>query len=105
MQFPVFVLTDGLTDGSTITGDAVASAANAAATSPQPLGAVNVITCGDACVVGVAAAGTSFGSSPDHTAPTEQTVMLSKGLTSTAHGVTFGHTFRLGSAAPCDGDA
>jgi hypothetical protein len=99
VQFPVFVLTDGLTDGSTITGDATASAANATDTSPQPLGAVDVTNCGDACVQGVAAAGTSFGSSSDNTAPTEQTVELSSGLTSTPHGVTFGHTFSLGSAS------
>ena len=63
--------------------------------SRQALSPVNVISCGDPCVKGVAAAGTAFGSDPTHTDPTEQTVVLSKGLTSTAHGVPYGQPFRL----------
>jgi hypothetical protein len=93
VQFPVFVRTDGITNGSTITGTAVAAAANANATAPSSLGAVSVAACGDICTQGVAAAGTTFDSGSDQT--TQQDVTLSSGLESLAHGVKFGHPFRL----------
>jgi alpha-tubulin suppressor-like RCC1 family protein len=98
VQFPVFVSTDGITNGSTITGSVVAAAANANATSPGSLGSVSVQSCGDVCTQGVAAAGTNFNSPTDQT--TQQEVTLSTGLESAAHGVKFGHPFRLRIIAP-----
>ena len=65
--FRIFVTTNGVVTGSTIAGQATATAVNADNVSGA-LGTVNVITCGSQCVIGVAAPGDPFASSPD--APT-----------------------------------
>ncbi len=79
--FRVFVTTGGVTVGSTITGTVVASAANAD-DATGTLGTVNVITCGSSCVIGVAAPGDPFASTPGAPTPanpTKQVITLSSG--------------------------
>lgn len=79
--FRAFVTTAGVTVGSTITGTVVASAANADDASGT-LGTVNVITCGSSCVIGVAAPGDPFASTPGAPTvgnPTKQVITLSSG--------------------------
>jgi hypothetical protein len=79
--FRVFVTTNGVSSGSTITGHAVASATNAPGVT-SALGAVSAVSCGTECVVGVAAPGDPFASSPTGptpTDPTKQVIVLSSG--------------------------
>ena len=79
--YRVFVTTTGVATGSTITGNVVASAANADSASGV-LGAVSVISCGASCVIGVAAPGDPFASNPDAPTsgnPTKQVITLTGG--------------------------
>ncbi len=80
--YRIFVTTPSLPAGSTITGNAVASAANAGPASGV-LDAVSVISCGPGCVIGVAAPGDPFASTPGGPTaenPTKQVITLSSGV-------------------------